>query len=1097
MEKQNRIVLNLFAVVIIPILIVGLLYNGELRADSNTYCEYDCSPLFVTYSETANWDNYTQGEFVLENTSDADIVGWTLNVEYLADVQLSNIWNARNVSDESTPGNVLVISSEDYNSVIAPGESVSFGFIVSGTEACSIVPSSIIFVEVEPVVIATETVDEETEVTNDETVFDGAADASENASYEEISFSSCALYTGSDMSFNCWQTNIHGNIYAGGNCNYQGSELSVDGYIGTVGSYQSAAWNATVSGIQENAGETAMPDWSSQIIAKAESMDRIEDTGVLSQGTVCVDGAVISNSSVSVNCSELSGNLVIVADGDIVLNLSSLSTDGTMILYSKSGNIIINGSSIDLTGLLYAPNGSISINVGTMTLNGRAVSQGLAFSGSIFNVIAGDSDLDYLNGSNSGEVSGDPSTNTEEDTGDSTTETPGDEPSEVNEIPEGVYINGWCSKPYIPLGDSGENVIFYLETDLRDIAAVELYEDGNLITEMLDDGYFIDSGDDFGDDGVYSIRVNIDNTVCRTTNYTASVTTISGETYTSIIKVKVFDLDDYWNTIESITAAIDEYYYSDSYDSDDVDTRRAYMLAIAETLEVEGLIMPGSISTSSAGVLSFVTKDGIPMVFSYSDDDSDHNGVGSTRESTERRYDFVTRYGSDVLFMIGGPYDKVMERYGDYEGLGERLSGEGISADFYFRPVLDEYKHCLNWGYPVVVFGIHGTPVDVEQTFNNPVYEGTLTFFGPAIYTSDVVKNFNFLNYVDDLENGRAALCSVRGEDADKDLEKDPYLDVYYIGLFPSFFEYYCSGANCDDTVVVFQECYSFGPIKEDQSRDYSFAKALEDCGVSYTIGNYGSIHKDYSTLFVENFIEYYFDGRTTSESYARTRELVGFDDSEIDKDDDDDPAYVLPYGDPAHVMNTSRSLRNSSFENFSRSGITGWEVTGDARVMTFLGDIAPTDGLRILAVTTGVGSQETEVYGVPTVSTVSQRFIVPEDCSGLIVSCNLVSEEPMEHVYDGTLYDDTFEIIITDLTTQHSEIVYTDSVATDTERWQLLPGVDIAGGDDTAYQLGWEDLEIDLSSYQGQAIELTFKVYDKTDSSVETVALIDNIRMV
>ena len=61
----------------------------------------------------------------------------------------------------------------------------------------------------------------------------------------------------------------------------------------------------------------------------------------------------------------------------------------------------------------------------------------------------------------------------------------------------------WCTAPCITIGDSGEDVFFYLETDLRDIATVELYEDGTLIDQMLDDGYFIDSGDDFGGDGVY------------------------------------------------------------------------------------------------------------------------------------------------------------------------------------------------------------------------------------------------------------------------------------------------------------------------------------------------------------------------------------------------------------------------------------------------------------------------------------------------------------------------------------------------------------------------------------------------------------------
>ncbi|MCM1561819.1 MAG: hypothetical protein NC123_20150 [Butyrivibrio sp.] len=64
------------------------------------------------------------------------------------------------------------------------------------------------------------------------------------------------------------------------------------------------------------------------------------------------------------------------------------------------------------------------------------------------------------------------------------------------------------------------------------------------------------------------------------------------------------------------------------------------------------------------------------------------------------------------------------------------------------------------------------------------------------------------------------------------------------------------------------------------------------------------------------------------------------------------------------------------------------------------------------------------------------------------------------------------------------------------TSSWQVVSGIDFDGGDSTAYQTGWKTIKIDVSSYSGQEVILSFDVCDKGDSAYDTAALIDNVRL-
>ncbi len=393
MKLHKNKCFRLLAICLVSLFFVGALPWREIRADANTHGEYDGYPLSITYDQTASWDLNTQGEFVLTNVSESVAENWTLEIVFASDLGITNLWNGQDLSDEVTPANTLVIGNEIYNATIAPGESVSFGMEMVGTEFAPVAPISVNLTNV----VLGEVSTEDEGIPSEETV-EEVVPAEEEAApvvivEDENSLFPYAIFAESDISFNGWKSTVTGDIYSGGNYLYQGSELFIDGYVRTVGTIQPQGWTTSMTGSTENIEAIPMPDWSSLILSKAELMNPLTDDDLSSQDTIIANGFYRTEGSVTINGSEFGGDVVIVATGDITLNIDTVSGDGRILLYSETGNITINGSQAVFNGILYAPNGSISLNAYDITVNGRIVANTFSYSGSILNVTADDTDL--------------------------------------------------------------------------------------------------------------------------------------------------------------------------------------------------------------------------------------------------------------------------------------------------------------------------------------------------------------------------------------------------------------------------------------------------------------------------------------------------------------------------------------------------------------------------------------------------------------------------------------------------------------------------------------------------------------------------------
>src|SRR5690349_16292519 len=79
--------------------------------------------LAASYSTVNDWGSGLQGQIAITNDQAATISNWRLEFDYARDI--SNIWDAQIISHVGTH---YVVGSASYNSTIAVGQTVSFGF---------------------------------------------------------------------------------------------------------------------------------------------------------------------------------------------------------------------------------------------------------------------------------------------------------------------------------------------------------------------------------------------------------------------------------------------------------------------------------------------------------------------------------------------------------------------------------------------------------------------------------------------------------------------------------------------------------------------------------------------------------------------------------------------------------------------------------------------------------------------------------------------------------------------------------------------------------------------------------------------------------
>ena len=196
-----------------------------------------------------------------------------------------------------------------------------------------------------------------------------------------------------DLNFYGWKSDISGNVYSGASFIYGGSELYIDGRVDTVGTVTANGWKTEISEINEQISPIGTLDLDEDIHKNAQPYEYFEESPAYVEDRTVISSSIKVAGDVVISGTTFEGDCYIIADGNITYNVESFSSTGRVFLYSRNGNITINGSQININGAMYAPNGNIAFNTYDTTVNGFIWADTISYSGSIFNVTGANFDM--------------------------------------------------------------------------------------------------------------------------------------------------------------------------------------------------------------------------------------------------------------------------------------------------------------------------------------------------------------------------------------------------------------------------------------------------------------------------------------------------------------------------------------------------------------------------------------------------------------------------------------------------------------------------------------------------------------------------------
>lgn len=205
-----------------------------------------------------------------------------------------------------------------------------------------------------------------------------------------------ALFSAStteNLSFYGWKSNISGNIYSGASFNYGGSELYVNGRIDAVGNINASGWKIEVNEQNENVESVEKIDFDEVIHDNAQPYEYYEESPAYIEDKTVINSSIKVSGDVVISSTSFEGDCYIIAEGNITYNVDSFNTTGRVFLYSRNGNITINGTQIEFNGAMYAPNGQVRFNTNDTTLNGFVWADSINYGGSVLNVTADNFDM--------------------------------------------------------------------------------------------------------------------------------------------------------------------------------------------------------------------------------------------------------------------------------------------------------------------------------------------------------------------------------------------------------------------------------------------------------------------------------------------------------------------------------------------------------------------------------------------------------------------------------------------------------------------------------------------------------------------------------
>ena len=186
----------------------------------------------------------------------------------------------------------------------------------------------------------------------------------------------CVLVSDDNAVFNVEKADVDGSIYAHDDIIFYGSEtMKINGSANAHGSV-----SENISFSETDSTAYQIPDFSDSIEHNVNYSKHFQEDIEISETQLSVSENFLIDGNFTLDEVTLNGMGYITAENNITLN-SIKNNCEYLVLYSKDGNIIINGSKLTIDGIIYAPKGKVIFNVKNLTVKGGIYAENVEFNG--------------------------------------------------------------------------------------------------------------------------------------------------------------------------------------------------------------------------------------------------------------------------------------------------------------------------------------------------------------------------------------------------------------------------------------------------------------------------------------------------------------------------------------------------------------------------------------------------------------------------------------------------------------------------------------------------------------------------------------------
>ena len=564
------------------------------------------------------------------------------------------------------------------------------------------------------------------------------------------------------------------------------------------------------------------------------------------------------------------------------------------------------------------------------------------------------------------------------------------------------------------------------------------------ITSLYDNGNMEQNHDDIMDDGTYSNQFSISSDKAQKISYKVGLYKNDIEIDSFIQEVEFYDLlsdndiGNYYADIGTVLKYVNQYFMQNQYKYDEMDALLEYITDNCTfNLDIN------RICWYDGNTLSIQFTNGMDYCIEIIDSSDMANmsrGSGTTYDSEiENTYEFAITKSSRILYWA--PFDTAWGDSDETEDLKAIMKDSDYEKRFTIfsdeKASIDSLKKLNKYG--LIIFSTHGVN-------------------GEWLVSGELATANSLKKYKSEISASQISAVSIYDVACKK---SNSYLAL-------NSFWFTANTKNLPKSIVINNSCYSMND---------NWSDAFLSIGAGAYFGNTGKITNEYASEACVNLVaELVVSGNMTGDSFDMT----------LDAYYDEGATFV---GKGQGNLSLASGNTAIGFED----GIEEWEVKGDCRVLSKLGNVTPVEGDYMAMISTGVG------YSMSG-GAISKSLAIPADAEKMYLSWNFISAEFLEYI--SSQYDDPFKIVVSDGDT--TKTIFQKSVnsvakemgATQTSPGQLIcvsPEIVLNDYDDI-WMSDWQNSSVDISDYAGKTVTLTFSADNAQDTAYPTAMLLDDI---